>query len=478
LDQTGQIQSQSSLYNYSNKYNNVKSEMASSFIKELLAEKASIKSAEGQLSITDTLIELFEKFFPDKKFDGPKATTEGSIDFPVKTLSGTTHDLDELSSGEKEILYGYLRIRSSAPKDSIILLDEPELHLNPRLIRGLPEFYKKHLGEALQNQLWLVTHSDALIREAVGRPGFNVFHMTPCGTDGSETSQLKPLTVTGDLDLVLADLIGDLAAYRPGGKGLIFEGGGNSDFDRTFALALFAEELNGINLISGSNKTRVKALHEILDKAYKAGDQPIKFFAVVDRDSDVGEEKNVAVSRFTWDVYHIENYLLEVDVIVTVMNQLNIGATTDATAVHKGLKEAAEQVLPNFLAHRMRSFANKSLLDCIDFGFDPKATDVGDQLSNSIVRTGDRIKSAIENELSLSKITEVLEAENVELLGAFSDGSWIKTLPGRDILRKFVENQKITIGYEYFRNLILGQMRDKGIKPLGMKAVFEKIRAG
>ena len=46
----------------------------------------------------------------------------------------------------KEVLFGYLRLRNSAPKYSVVLLDEPELHLNPALVRGLPQFYHRHLG--------------------------------------------------------------------------------------------------------------------------------------------------------------------------------------------------------------------------------------------------------------------------------------------------------------------------------------------
>ena len=155
--------------------------MAASYVKELLAQEAGVPKAQ-QSTLTNTLKDLFTTFFPDKKFLGPQPTSTGSLEFPVETLTGSRHDLDELSSGEKEILYGYLRIRNSAPRYSIILLDEPELHLNPRLIRGLPEFYRKNLGEVLGNQMWLVTHSDALLREVVGRETYNVFHMLPCAT--------------------------------------------------------------------------------------------------------------------------------------------------------------------------------------------------------------------------------------------------------------------------------------------------------
>jgi len=102
---------------------------------------------------------------------------KGSLIFPVFLDDGSSHDINELSSGEKEVLYGYLRIQNTSPKNSILLLDEPELHLNPRLIMGLPKFYQKHLGIEKNNQIWLVTHSDTLLRETIGEPGFSVYHM-------------------------------------------------------------------------------------------------------------------------------------------------------------------------------------------------------------------------------------------------------------------------------------------------------------
>ncbi|MBA2934334.1 AAA family ATPase [Sphingomonas sp. CGMCC 1.13654] len=475
LETANQTYSQSSIYNYNNKYNNVKSEMAGNYVKELLAEKAGPVDEGSPQSLTATLKELFEAFFPDKKFLGPRPTIEGSLAFPVLTQSGTEHDLDELSSGEKEILYGYLRIRSSAPRDSIILLDEPELHLNPRLIRGLPEFYRKHLGEALQNQLWLVTHSDALIREAVGKPGFNVFHMLPCGADGAQDSQLRPLVVSGDLDSVLADLVGDLAAYRPGGKGLIFEGGGDSDFDKTLAGTLFSEELRGINLISGTNKARVKLLHEVLERAYQKGDVPTKFYAIVDRDTDGPMAATDAVNRFSWDVYHIENYLLDPEVIAHVVNAIDPRTTKDADSIRKDLESAARLTVPALLVHRIRSLANARLVRSIDLGFSPDTLTVAHDLSGAIGRSMTRMQNEIASGLSESALLAEEQAIRVEIEQSFSDGTWIKNLPGREILREFAKASSLSIGYEVLRNLIVSRMAELGVKPEGMVAVISKI---
>jgi predicted ATPase len=474
LEQADQQQRQHSLYNYNNKYNNVKSEMAGNFVKELLAEKA-LGAPPKIGSLSNTLKELFESFFPEKKFLGPRPTPEGSLAFPVATSSGTEHDLDELSSGEKEILYGYLRIRSSAPRDSIILLDEPELHLNPRLIRGLPEFYRKHLGEALQNQLWLVTHSDALIREAVGKPGFNVFHMLPCGAETTGVSQLRALTVQQDLEMVLTDLVGDLAAYRPGGKGLIFEGGGDSDFDKTFAAAVFREELRGINLISGSNKIRVKLLHEILSRAYEAGDLPTKFYAVVDSDSEQDANETGAVTRFEWDVYHIENYLLHSSIIADVLNALSLTKDYTKELVRDRLNVAAREVVNSVVTHKMRAFVNSGLVGLINLRFRPDSVEIGSELAAAAARSSQRIASAVSTTLTGAALTAKEREIRCEVEGYFVDDQWTRRIPGRDILKKFVSLEELPVGYEVLRNMIMSRMADIGFKPAGMKAVFEKI---
>lgn len=462
------------LYNYGNKYNNVKSEMAGDFLKEILSRKASPEICDDTVSLTETLKELFESFFPEKKFLGPVATADGRLDFPVKTSNGSLHDLDELSSGEKEILYGYLRMRRSAPKDSIILLDEPELHLNPRLIRGLAEFYRKHLVDALQNQLWLVTHSDALIREAVGKPGFNVFHMISCGSDQAGDSQLTALTIGKDLEVATADLVGDLAAYRPGGKGLIFEGGGDSDFDKTIALSLFSEELQGINLISGSNKSRVKALHEILKRAYDKGELSTKFYAVVDKDTDDLPVDESGLNVYCWDVYHVENYLLCPQIIALVVNGLEFNSRCTAETVLMNLELAARKVVPKVIGIKMTSHVNALIGSAINLrcGHADKSLALGlyNATKSSFSRFEKVVQELTENELVIK------ENEGKSIIDkSFSDGNWLKVIPGREILKQYMQVEKLTINYEYFRNLIISKMVEKGYKPEGMRQVICKV---
>lgn len=476
LDANEQQRSQSALYNYGAKYTNVKGEMAASYVKEVLAEKAGVPR-DKQSTLTNTLNDLFATFFPEKKFLGPQPTEDGRLTFPVETTAGNRHDLDELSAGEKEILYGYLRIRNSAPRHSIILLDEPELHLNPRLIRGLPQFYQKNLGEALDNQMWLVTHSDALLREVVGRDNYNVFHMLPCGNVPKGEGQLKPLSATADLELALVDLVGDLASYRPGGKVVIFEGGGDSDFDQRVTATLFPELQQQANLISGSNKIRVQALHEILERAAQRGQLPFKFYSVTDRDSGTDLPAKSSVNTFMWDVYHIENYFLEPNYINEVIISIGGKGFPSNDVILDELRQCAQDTQHQLVRLALSEYANSALVSTINTKTDPKGSDLAGQLFSAIENSSARFDDARKNILSKESLIEQERKITEKFTESLANGTWCSVFRGRDILKRFAGKHASSISYEVFRSLILSKMREGGYRPTGMEKVVQQILA-
>lgn len=475
INEGRQQKQQHSLYNTAQKYANVKSEMASSYIREVIAEQAGVPRA-SQATLTNTLKDLFATFFPEKEFLGPRATPEGGLDFSVRTSNGSVHDLDELSAGEKEILYGYLRIRDSAPRFSIILLDEPELHLNPRLVRELPKFYQKNLGEDLENQIWLVSHSDALLREVVGHEKYSVFHMLPCSAAMSGESQCKPLNMTADLELALIDLVGDLAAYRPGGRVVIFEGGGDSDFDRKVVSSLFPEIQANANLISATNKTRVHALHEILDRASKRGDLPFTFFAITDRDSDreiISQRKGV--NFFSWDVYHIENYFLQPDLIQGVLISLGISPHPSMDEIGIELRECARELMPALVTRELAAFANRKLVRALNTLPRPRTRGDVEGVRSAVQKSVEDIIATQANDLTHERLEEHRVLIQTGYENALLDGSWSSIFPGRDLLRLFSDRRVNRVRYDVFMTLLLSKMRETNFRPQGMQKIVDKI---
>lgn len=461
------------LYNYSNKYGSVKTEMASSFIKELLAKEAGVSIAK-QNTIGSTLKELFSTFFPDKEFLGLKPTIDGGLSFPVRTSSGAIHDLNELSAGEKEVLYGYLRIRNSAPCYSIILIDEPELHLNPRLVRGLPQFYHQHLGLALDNQIWLVTHSDTLLREVVGRPEYSVFHMVGASADEA-APQIVPITMGEATQRAIISLVGDIAAYRPGKKVVIFEGGGDSEFDVQFTTSLFPELSEQVNVISGGNKLRVRELHDVLDAAEKLGSIPFKTYSITDRDSETNP--SVTSPRFTWDVYHVENYLLESEYVRTVLVDTgDIKSNISSEKLYDRLRKAAASTLKELVRHEMTEYVNERIVSSINLGFDPKRDDIADAIDEAVNRSFQKLESVSKDTLSRETLTEMERSLRARLEADLATDAWRRTFRGRDVLKAFAKaNSKVS--YEILRNLIIARMSDADFKPAGMKSVVDEILA-
>lgn len=465
---------QYSLYDTNQKYNNIKSEMASAYVRELIAKEAGSKT-NREHSLIDSLKELFNHFFNGKTFDGPVPTPDGKLAFEVKTKDGAQHDINELSSGEKEVLFGYLRLRNATPKNSILLLDEPELHLNPRLIRGLPRFYQRHIGTFLNNQIWLVTHSDAFLRETVGQPDFSVFHMkSPLEIDGNQ-NQLIEIKASEEIDAAVIDLVGDLATYAPGKKIVIFEGGGGSDFDLHMVSQLFPDFVSKVNAISGESKARVHQLQKILQKAKKAGVLPFDFFSVVDKDSDIGGSTDP--NKKIWNVYHIENYLLVPDVISRVVADLRPNDFPSPERIDDCLKICAEKSLDVILSHELRILFNQKLVGCLNLQFELNEN-VAEAIFAAAGRSIGRITKLAENELSYEQIKNVSDKRKVDLREDMDKGRWRESFRGRDILKQLISELGLGLKYEMFRNLLVSRMRDTDIKPEGMRKILGEILDG
>lgn len=479
LDQEEERYRAASLYNYGNKYANIKSEMAAEYVRQALTEKASGTATQinGTPPLSETLQELFQIFFPGKRFLGPKPTDDGSLQFPVEVEGGAIHDINDLSSGEKEVLFGYLRLRNSAPRYSVILLDEPELHLNPALVRGLPQFYLRRLGLELENQIWLVTHSDAFLREAVGHSGLRVFHMRYAAISANGGNQLHEIHTDKEAESIVLELVGDLAAYRPGAKVVIFEGD-NSQFDLNMVSRLFPAFEKEVNLVSGGSRSKVKALHETLESSVSAGGIPIRIYSVVDADSEVSPEPSAEYSHHhSWDVYHIENYLLNPQFIKSALESIDIhhDNLNCGDDVEKQLKQIACEQMDKLVSHRIRTEIGAELTGRINLGSDPQSTDVAAELHDAVRRSVKRAQQLAENGLNLVEIQNRVAERRKVLADSLNTEEWKKHFRGRDILRRFCGEYVQGMRYEYFRNLIITQMVSAGHQPRGMKRILDQI---
>lgn len=466
---------QQRLYNWQAKYQNVKTELAASYLRNIIARESGQGDPGDDLN--ETLQELFNTFFPDKTYEGVRPQAHGSLEFPVRLSTGEVHDIDELSSGEKEILYGYLKLKNSTPGRSVILLDEPELHLNPSLLQGFADFYYRHLGVAENNQLWLVTHSDTLLRQAVGNANYRVYQMVPATAADSIDNQAVEILKDDDVERVTIELVGDLASYRPHGKVVILEGRSENGFDVNMVQRLFPDFAQRVNLVSGGNKSRVRDLYAALrDAASQAGIQN-RFFAIVDKDSAASMEIATGTSEFTWDSYHIENYLLDSGSIRRALQSLLTGADrfNSDEEVLDALQDCARELVDSLVLERLQAEINDMLISQIEIGGPPDTTAPARDLLPSIKGSVERVSKAGTG-LTLDNLSQKAEAHRTVLQDALKSAEWLKEFPGRLVLRRFA-NKYLSgkIDSLMFSNLVLDKMVERSVKPESMKVILDKI---
>jgi len=142
------------------KFEMTKDYIAQLAMKDLQKIDFIVKNEKRKVGVEDVgdslepIKKIFAQLLPPKKL--------AYVDFsssPLKIIVSTPNgeiDVDNLSSGEKEILFVFTELLKLNLKNSIILFDEPDLHLNQEVERKIVEQLKS-LGP--NNQFWIATHS-------------------------------------------------------------------------------------------------------------------------------------------------------------------------------------------------------------------------------------------------------------------------------------------------------------------------------
>lgn len=447
------------LYDLENKYRNIKTQLLEEYVASLLRRE---DPDEGPLQAS--LKELFSTFFPGKRFGGIQVDAAGVISFPIELETGESHDIDELSSGEKEIVYGYLWLRTGTPRGSVILVDEPELHLNPALVQGLPDFYERHLASALGAQVWIVTHSDAILRQGVRSPSMDVFHMARAHSDGE--NQVVRIDSQDAVEAAVIDLVGDLAAYRPHAKIVLIEGSGPTAFDVDMIRRLFPELTERANFVpagSRSETVRIAArLQEIVEEAGLAG----RVATITDRDA-APPENLPTVS--TWPVYEIENFLLDPSLLrKTLQALLREDPLGDDEAALTRLRFVAESLVERLAVADVQRALNTEFRRAVHIGGSP-----GDAVSDLAASSKSSQERVGTIEISEPRIEALLEASRSRLREVTSSEQFLDEFPGERLLFGFAG--EFSLNGELFRNACLDQAQHSGFRPSRLEETLLRI---
>ena len=127
-------------------------------IMEMANEQENTPMREIRAAVFKEINEIFEILDLDIKISEISKNVKS---IPIFTNSaGDKFDINELSSGEKQLFLRTLAIKMLNPENSIILIDEPELSLHPKWQQRIVDVYRK-IGK--NNQIIIATHSPHIL---------------------------------------------------------------------------------------------------------------------------------------------------------------------------------------------------------------------------------------------------------------------------------------------------------------------------
>jgi len=143
-------------FQFGNSYATVKQ-----YLVNLITDKKVGVINNKNIEILEKIKQSFQIFFPDKIFLEQLARSEMNQDykFLIENEDGTVVDIDQLSSGEREIIAFFTYLCTQAIGKSIIIIDEPELHLHDKWQSIILYAIHKIFPDV---QLFLATHSEEI----------------------------------------------------------------------------------------------------------------------------------------------------------------------------------------------------------------------------------------------------------------------------------------------------------------------------
>lgn len=405
---------------------------------------------EGNLVVPDSLQEIRDTF---NRFFAPLVFKDVYIDrtpfeFVVSTPLGEI-DIDDLSSGEKEIFNIFVRFHQLNPSSAVILLDEADAHLHPDLER-------RYLGElrklARGNQLMLTTHSPEMMIAAGSDSLYSLLKEPQ--TDGG--NQLVRVTEDQHLHDVLSDLMGSrgLVSFN---QRIIFIEGEYASTDRAIYEAFYPPSQYNLSFVPAGNSATVRKAAEQVNALLSASVGFQQYFSIVDRDIIRAEDDPTSGTRlFRLPVYHVENFLIDEGEILEVTKVMLSAKCpfNDAAEVQQCLKDLL------LSDGHLKPFA-RALLDA--------------ELSAAAKAAYD----AVYKESSSSACTPTIpNFESVEararewLADAIEDNTWREICKGRDLLKAYCGDRGLK--YDHFRNILISRLKSP---PQALDEIMEKILA-
>lgn len=374
---------------------------------------------------------IFKETLPGKELldINPASPSE----FKYKTSDDLVLPFSSLSSGEQEIIKILFDVARKDIRHSIIIVDEPELHLHPTLAFQLIESLKG-IGDHT-NQYFFLTHSSDLISTYYSTG--DVYFIDASQTGSNQAHRLGDI-INEHPDLV--QVVGQNLGMFAVGKKLVFVEGEDSSIDRLSYQKIAQSVDPEIRILPVGSVTNIMALNNI-EQQIRQAVFGIELYMIRDRDGLSAKQINALEENGRVKVLkrrHIENYFLDPQLLFEVATRLYLDKKypeLNVQYIHDQMLNIARDSVPLNIFQNTKEYValNHSLTPPTVRNVQRKNRDETiNELVVSLIGITEGLASDLEQENFRNWITD--EANRLE--SSLENGQWIIEFQGKYLFRQ------------------------------------------
>lgn len=273
-----------------------------------------IRGASARDEIKSDFDLIFSELLKGRSLGEISVNPIGMLSIPIIDQdTGRQFEIDGLSSGEKGLILTFLLIARSVAKNGLILLDEPELHLNPSICRDVLQFLVEKVARPKNIQTIICSHSAEILAGTLDRDDCSLFHLR-----GSKTLAKVRWKDRGEI----RDALRRLGSSES--EALLYKGTVSLEgiHDVEILRSGFDDLFRRFRLRQRGGRTNIELDIRELEKAEQSGEEIGYHFFVFDRDRKPVEVSDTDhVKLFQLNRYCLENYLLDVDILTDLTGE-------------------------------------------------------------------------------------------------------------------------------------------------------------
>lgn len=282
------------------------------------------------------------KVLPHLRFVGVEST--GQRRTPLFDTAGLELAFSRLSGGEREIAFLIGQIERFRLQRGLLLIDEPELHLNPDLLRTWLAFLRDTVQEG---QVWIATHSLEAV-EVAGPTSTFVFERDPESRTVTAPSRLAGRPVLSALSAAVGSPAFALNRLR-----FVYVEGDRQSRERERFYAVCGEPDVNRFLEGGSCIEVVRRLRDLRSLAAET-DEQLHIGGVIDRDfmtDDECDRQRNDSGVHVLGCHEVENLYLDPGALAVLLER----AGRDPTEAMTVVRESADAFAGLWVAHHAAS---------------------------------------------------------------------------------------------------------------------------